>query len=125
MTDDGPRDVDVLVVGAGPVGLTAALLLQRLGRTVAVVERRPGAQRAPAAHVVNARTFEVWRQAGLDVDALRARAMDPSDGGEVHWVTRLGGEVLVLLEVTRDDVTESATWSFHLRNNLVASLEIG
>lgn len=106
MTDDAPRDIDVLVVGAGPVGLTAALLLQRLGRTVAVVERRPGAQRAPAAHVVNARTFEVWRQAGLDVDALRARAMDPADGGEVHWVTRLGGEVLGSLPFERqgDDV---------------------
>jgi 2,4-dichlorophenol 6-monooxygenase len=106
VTDDLPQDVDVLVVGAGPVGLTAALLLERLGRSVAVVERRPGPQRAPAAHVVNARTFEVWRQAGLDVEALRARAMDPADGGEVHWVTRLGGEVLGSLPFERqgDDV---------------------
>ncbi|MBX3287198.1 MAG: FAD-dependent monooxygenase [Actinobacteria bacterium] len=93
-TEDLPSEVDVLVVGAGPVGLTAARLLERLGRSVAVVERRPGPQRAPAAHVVNARTFEIWRQAGLDVDGLRALAVDPADGGEVHWVTRLGGEVL-------------------------------
>ncbi|MCJ7437090.1 MAG: FAD-dependent oxidoreductase, partial [Acidimicrobiia bacterium] len=33
-------DVEVLIVGAGPVGLTAALLLQRLGCSVAIVERR-------------------------------------------------------------------------------------
>lgn len=43
----------------------------------------------------------------------------------VTGVSRLGSEVLVLLEVTRDDVTESATWSFQLRGNAVASLELG
>src|SRR5512132_461555 len=34
-----PREVDVLVVGAGITGLTAAYLLARSGRRVAVVER--------------------------------------------------------------------------------------
>ncbi|MBU6317448.1 MAG: FAD-dependent monooxygenase, partial [Acidobacteria bacterium] len=34
-------DIDALVVGAGPVGLTAALLLHELGHSVRVVERRP------------------------------------------------------------------------------------
>jgi 2-polyprenyl-6-methoxyphenol hydroxylase-like FAD-dependent oxidoreductase len=91
MTD---REVDVLVVGAGPVGLTAAILLRRLGLTVDIVERREGPQRAPAAHVVNARTFEIWRQAGIDVDALRMLAQDPETAGWVHWVTKLGGPSL-------------------------------
>jgi 2,4-dichlorophenol 6-monooxygenase len=97
----GHVDADVLVVGAGPVGLTAALLLERLGCSVVVVERRDGPQRAPAAHVVNARTFEVWRQVGLDVDRIRSRAQDPADAGAVHWVTRLGGEVLGSLPFER------------------------
>ena len=87
-------EVDVLIVGAGPVGLTAALLLERLGCSVIVMERRGGPQRAPAAHVINARTFEIWRQIGLDVDHIRSHAQSPEDAGAVHWVTKLGGDVL-------------------------------
>lgn len=89
-----PADnVDVLVVGAGPVGITAAVLLHELGLTVRIIERRPGPQRAPAAHVLNSRTFEVWRQAGIDVDHIRSHAQRPADAGRVFWVDRLGGEV--------------------------------
>ena len=59
-------DVPVLVVGGGPVGMMAGLLLDRVGLGSLVVERRGGPQRAPAAHVVSARTFEICRQAGLE-----------------------------------------------------------
>ncbi|HEV7731101.1 MAG TPA: FAD-dependent monooxygenase [Candidatus Binatia bacterium] len=98
--------VDVLVVGAGPVGLMTALLLRRLGVDARVVERRDGVLRAPAAHVVNARTFEICRQAGVDMDAIAAAAQSPADGGSTWWVTRLGGEVLGQLPYERqgDDV---------------------
>lgn len=99
-------DVPVLVVGAGPAGLTAGLLLARLGIRHCLVERRQGPQRAPAAHVVNARTFEILRQAGVDMEAIGAAATDPADGGFVYWVTRLGGDVLGRLPFERqgDDV---------------------
>jgi 2-polyprenyl-6-methoxyphenol hydroxylase-like FAD-dependent oxidoreductase len=50
-------DVPVLIIGAGPVGLSAGLFLNRLGIAHRIIERREGPQRAPAAHVVNARTF--------------------------------------------------------------------
>lgn len=44
---------------------------------------------------------------------------------KVTGVTRIAGEVLVLLEVTRDDVTEAGTWAFRLAGKNVSSLEIG
>ncbi len=98
--------VDVLVVGAGPTGLMAALLLRRLGLRAIVVERRDGVRRAPAAHCVNARTFEICRQAGVDMDAIAAAARPPADAGRTYWVTRLGGDVLGCLPYERqgDDV---------------------
>ncbi len=44
---------------------------------------------------------------------------------KVTGVSRLGREVLVLLQVTRADEVEAATWSFRLKGPAVASLEIG
>ena len=87
-------DADVLVVGAGPVGLVASLLLAQQGRTSIVVERREGVQRAPAAHVVNARSFEILRAAGVDMQAVAAACQDPADAGAVLWVTTLVGDEL-------------------------------
>lgn len=109
-------ELDALVVGAGPVGLTMALLLERLGLRVQVIERRDGPQRAPAAHVINARTFEVWRQLGLDVDALRTLAQDPADAGRVRWVTRLGGEEIASLAFERQGDEQLEVTPTPLRN---------
>ncbi len=85
-------DVDVLVVGGGPVGLIQTLLLEQLGVKVAVVEQRHEAQTAPAAHVISARTFEILRSLGLDMDAVEALCQRPSDGGWVRWVESLRGD---------------------------------
>ncbi len=89
-TASRPNSCDVLVVGGGPVGLTMALLLRQLGVTVVVVEQRMSVQTAPAAHVVNARTFEVFRSLGLDMEAIDRLCQLPEDGDAVRWVPSLG-----------------------------------
>ncbi len=91
MADNAERQrCEVLVVGAGPVGLTMALLLRQLGHSVVVVESRPGVQTAPAAHVINAKTFEVFRSLELDMDEIDRLCQRPEDGNAVRWVKSLG-----------------------------------
>jgi len=109
-------EAPVLIVGAGPVGVMAALLLARQGIASHVVERRSGPQRAPAAHVVNARTFEICRQAGVDMAAIDAAAKDPADAGFTYWVTRLGGDVLGRLPFERQGEDVLAFTPTPLRN---------
>ncbi len=94
-------EAPVLVVGAGPAGLTSALLLSRLGIPSRIIERRAAQQLAPAAHVVNARTFEIFRAAGVDMGAIAAACQDPADAGQVLWVTTLAGRELGRLPFER------------------------
>ena len=87
-------EVPVLIVGGGPIGMMGGLLLDRVGLASLVVERRDGPQPAPAAHVVSARTFEICRQAGLDMEVILGAAKDPVDAGHVNFVTRLSGDLI-------------------------------
>ncbi|MFD8154917.1 MULTISPECIES: FAD-dependent monooxygenase [unclassified Streptomyces] len=56
---------DVLVVGAGPTGLTLALEAHDHGARVRIVERRPDAFRPSRALIVHPRTLEVLRPLGV------------------------------------------------------------
>ena len=60
----------VLVVGAGPTGLTTALQAHAHGARVRVVERRPDAFRPSRAMVVHSRTLEVLRPLGVTDELL-------------------------------------------------------
>lgn len=91
----------IVVVGAGPVGLTAARLIANAGRRCVVIERREGPRRNPAAHVVNARTLEIFRHCGLDMEMIAAIAQPPADAGHVNFVSRLNGTLIGRLPFER------------------------
>jgi 2-polyprenyl-6-methoxyphenol hydroxylase-like FAD-dependent oxidoreductase len=58
-------DCDVLVVGAGPVGLVLADELRRYGLSCVIVETKTSPSTYSKAAVVNARTLEIMRNKGL------------------------------------------------------------
>ncbi|SET40688.1 FAD-dependent monooxygenase [Geodermatophilus poikilotrophus] len=68
----GSPDVDVLVVGAGPTGLTLACDLRRRGLTVRVVERLPQPELKSRGKGVQPRTLEVLDDLGVVDRVLEA-----------------------------------------------------
>lgn len=80
---------DVLVVGGGPVGLTASALLSEQGISHVVVERRKDTIRAPAAHVLRPRTMEVFDRLGVGKAVRDAAPLKRLDF--IIWCATLGG----------------------------------
>src|SRR5436190_7670472 len=70
MHSQNHQAVDVLVVGAGPAGLTAAATLGRLGIDTLVVERRPELSGLPRATGVSTRSMEIFRSFGIEDEIL-------------------------------------------------------
>ncbi len=58
-------DTQVLIVGAGPVGLTLALDLGRRGVRCTLIERNTIASQLPKMERCNARTMEIYRRLGI------------------------------------------------------------
>ncbi|MFG1922384.1 FAD-dependent monooxygenase [Cryptosporangium sp. NPDC048952] len=80
----------VVIVGGGPVGLTASILLSKLGVRHALFERHPGTSIHPKAIGLNQRTIEIFRSAGLGPD-IAAAAAPPRTVSRTAWYTSFGG----------------------------------
>ena len=116
MQDSG-NDIEVLIAGAGPVGLAAAIELGRRGVSCLVVERNDRVGHAPRAKTTNVRTREHLRRWGI-ADRLReASPMPPDYPSNVVFATRMTGPQLARFEnalngsPARNDLySESAQW---------------
>jgi 2-polyprenyl-6-methoxyphenol hydroxylase-like FAD-dependent oxidoreductase len=101
---------DVVIVGAGPVGLAAAIELGLRGVRCIVVERHDRVGHSPRAKTTNVRTREHLRRWGI-ADALRRASPISADRpSTIVFATRMNGHFLTRFE--------NALNGSRVRNNL-------
>jgi 2-polyprenyl-6-methoxyphenol hydroxylase-like FAD-dependent oxidoreductase len=92
------KDVDVIVVGAGPVGLSCAIELGQRGIRCLVVEKNDRVGYSPRAKTTNVRTREHLRRWGI-ADTLREASPIPANyPPNVVFATRMTGPQLARFE---------------------------
>ena len=85
-------EADVLVIGCGPSGLLATLSLASAGNTVLAVTKHPQLAPTPRAHLTNQRSFEIFRDFGLE-DQARALAIPYREMPDaIFWESLVGEE---------------------------------
>jgi 2,4-dichlorophenol 6-monooxygenase len=95
-------ETDVLIVGAGPAGLSSALFLSEYGVPNVLVERYRWLAHTPRAHITNQRAVEILRDMGLEHEVV-AKATPQELMGNQVFCTSLAGEELARLR----------TWGTH------------
>ncbi len=96
-----PAAYDVAIVGGGPVGLSAAIMLGALGVRTLLLERNASTSFHPRGHVVNARSMEIFRTLGVE-DAIAAASVPLERHQGVAFVTRLAGAEIGTLRYRGD-----------------------
>lgn len=92
----------VLIIGAGPVGLSSALFLARQGISSLLVERHPGVSIHPRSRGITARTMELMREVGLE-EAVRAAGSALENSRFMLTVDTLAGAEIERNTSTRFD----------------------
>ncbi|MFD7293579.1 FAD-dependent oxidoreductase [Streptomyces sp. NPDC059897] len=82
---------DVVVVGSGPAGAAAALLLSTLGVDTIMITKYRWTANTPRAHITNQRTMEVFRDLGIE-DQVLADATEHALVGDTVFCTSIAGE---------------------------------
>lgn len=89
-------DTSVLIVGAGPAGLTATALLARSGVHTITVTKYEGTANSPRAHITNQRSGEVFRDLGIE-ERVAALATPHHLMGNNVWATSFTGQEIARL----------------------------
>lgn len=84
---------DVIVIGAGPVGLITSLDLAQRGVKVLTLERSFTPTHHPKMDITNGRTMELFRSLGI-VGELRAVAVPVEHVFDVSWISTFDGQEL-------------------------------
>lgn len=86
-------DVDVIVVGGGPVGSALGIELGLQGVATLVLEKHEAPQQLPKAQLLNPRTMEFFRRWGIRERLLGRKLLPESFPLNVIWCSGLNGEL--------------------------------
>jgi 2,4-dichlorophenol 6-monooxygenase len=100
---------DVLIVGAGPAGLTLSALLGTYGINAVTVARHPGTANSPRAHITNQRTVEVFRDLGIE-DRVRELATPNALMSNNVWATSFAGQEIARLQAWGTGIDRKADY---------------
>ena len=100
-------DTDVLIVGAGPVGLTLAIDLGRRGVRCTLIEKKDAPQFLPKMERCNARTMEIFRRMGL-AEKVRAAGLRSDVPMDVYVALALNEPPLLRLKYPSVDEARAA-----------------
>jgi 2-polyprenyl-6-methoxyphenol hydroxylase-like FAD-dependent oxidoreductase len=89
-------DTQVLIVGAGPVGLTLALDLGQRGVRCTLIERNETSIQLPKMERCNARTMEIYRRLGI-AEEIRDAGLPRTAPMDVFLAASMSGPPLVRL----------------------------
>ena len=100
--ESGEVHTEVLVVGSGPAGASAALFLSTLGVANIMVTKYRWTANTPRAHITNQRTMEIFRDVGIEQEVL-ADATPHASMGDTVFCTSIAGE----------EIGRIRTWGTH------------
>lgn len=107
MTDQGnERNLDVLIVGAGPTGLTLALELARRQISFAIIDKKAGPSITSKALALHSRTLEVFENMGIVGQFLES-------GIELNTINMFAGDKR-LAQLSLDELDSSYPFALSL-----------
>ncbi|GIH71979.1 FAD-dependent oxidoreductase [Sphaerimonospora thailandensis] len=95
-------ETDVLVVGSGPAGASAALFLSTLGIPNIMITKYRWTANTPRAHITNQRAMEIFRDMGIEQEVL--------DDATPH---ELCGDTVFCTSIAGEEIGRILTWGTH------------